>query len=86
MIEHGYPELRLGSWIGIFVDKQTPPAIVKRLHADAVAVIKSQEMVDQLLVQGAEAVGNTPQELETFLRADIERWTKVIKQAQIRVD
>ena len=44
------------------------------------------EMVDQLLVQGAEAVGNTPQELETFLRADIERWTKVIKQAQIRVD
>ena len=62
------------------------PAVVKRLHGDAVAVIKSQEMVDQLLAQGAEAVGNTPQELETFLRADIERWTKVIKQANIRAD
>ena len=63
-----------------------PPAVVKRLHTEAVAVIKSQEMSDQLLSQGSEGGGSTPQELEAFLRADIDRWTKVIKQAQIRVD
>jgi len=84
--EAGYGAYQASLWYALLGPAKMPPAIVKRLQADAVAVIKSQEMVDQLLVQGAEAVGNTPQELETFLRADIERWTKVIKQAQIRVD
>jgi tripartite-type tricarboxylate transporter receptor subunit TctC len=43
-------------------------------------------MVDQLLAQGAEPVGGSPQELEVFVRGEIDRWSKVIKQAQIRAD
>ncbi len=84
--EAGYGAYQASLWYALLGPAKMPPAIIKRLHTDAVAVIKSQDMADQLLAQGAEGIGNTPQELETFLRADIERWTRVIKQAQIRAD
>ena len=84
--EAGYGAYQASLYYALLGPAKMPPAIVKRLHAEAVAVIKSQEVSDQLLAQGAEGGGSTPQELEAFLRADIDRWTKVIKQAQIRVD
>jgi tripartite-type tricarboxylate transporter receptor subunit TctC len=84
--EAGYGAYQASLWYALLGPAKLPPAIVKRLHDDAVAVTKSQDMVDQLLAQGAEPVGNNPQELEAFLRAEIERWTKVIKQAQIKAD
>ena len=43
-------------------------------------------MTEQLLAQGAEPIGNSPQELEAFLRAEIDRWTKLIERAHIRAD
>ena len=84
--EAGYGAYQASLWYALLGPAKLPSAIVKRLHDDAVAVTRSQDMVDQLLAQGAEPVGNNPQELEVFLRAEIERWTKVIKQAQIKAD
>ena len=40
-------------------------------------------MSEQLLAQGADPIGNSPQELATFLRADIERWKKLVREAKI---
>ena len=84
--EAGYGAYQASLWYALLGPAKMPPAIVKRLHTDAVAVIKAPEMGEQLMAQGAEPVGNTPQELETFMRGEIERWTRVIKQAQIRAD
>jgi tripartite-type tricarboxylate transporter receptor subunit TctC len=84
--EAGYGAYQASLWYALLGPVKMPAPIVKRLHADAVAVIKSQDMTDQLMAQGAEPVGNNPQELELFMRSEIERWTKVIKQAQIRAD
>jgi len=51
-----------------------------------VKVVKSPNVTEQLLAQGAEPVGNSPQELDAYIKTEIERWTKVIAQANIRPD
>jgi tripartite-type tricarboxylate transporter receptor subunit TctC len=51
-----------------------------------VKVVKSPNVTEQLLAQGAEPVGNSPQELDVYIKTEIERWTKVIAQANIRPD
>ena len=84
--EAGYGAYQASLWYALLGPAKMPAPVVKRLHAEAVAVIRAQDMADQLMAQGAEPVGNTPQELETFMRGEIERWTKVIKQANIRAD
>ena len=84
--EAGYSGYQASLWYALIGPAKMPASIVKRLNADTVAVIKSQDMTDQLQQQGAEPVGGTPQELDAFIRAEIERWTKVIKQAHIRAD
>ncbi len=82
----GYGAYQASLWYALPGPARLPPAVVKRLHDDAVSVIKSQEMTDQLLAQGAEPVANTPQELDGFMHGEIERWIKLIRQAQIRAD
>ena len=55
--EAGYGAYQAALWYALLGPAKMPPAVVKRLHGDAVAVIKSQEMIGQLLAQGAEAGG-----------------------------
>jgi tripartite-type tricarboxylate transporter receptor subunit TctC len=56
------------------------------VHAETVKILKSPDIAGQLLAQGAEPIGSSPQELQKFIVAEIERWTKVIDQANIRAD
>jgi tripartite-type tricarboxylate transporter receptor subunit TctC len=48
--------------------------------------VKSPGVTEQFSAQGAEPVGNTPQELDAYIKVEIDRWTKVISQAQIKPD
>jgi tripartite-type tricarboxylate transporter receptor subunit TctC len=71
-------------WYALLAPAATPPAIIKRIHRETTRILKLPEVTEQLLAQGADPIGNSPQELEKFLRTEIERWTKVIQQAKIR--
>ena len=53
---------------------------------DAIIQPEQAKYLDQLLTQGADPIGGSPQELASFLRAEIDRWTKLIRQANIRAD
>ena len=64
----------------------TEQAIVKRVHDDTVRVVRAKEFTAQLEAQGAEPVGNTPQELQSHIRSEIAQWTKLVKQARITLD
>jgi tripartite-type tricarboxylate transporter receptor subunit TctC len=70
-------------WYALLAPAGTPDAVVKRVHAETLRALKSPEMSEQLSRQGAEAVGNSPAELQAFIRAEIARWTKVIRAANI---
>jgi tripartite-type tricarboxylate transporter receptor subunit TctC len=55
-----------------------------KLHAEIVKAMRSPEVLDRLTQEGAEVVASSPQEYGARLRADIDKWAKVIKQAGIR--
>ncbi len=81
--ESGFPGYASSLWYAMLAPARTPPQIIKRLHGDTVKILKSTDVMEQLLKQGADPIANTPQEAEKFLRSEIERWTKVILEAKI---
>ena len=87
MIEQGYPELRLGSWIGLFVPKQTPPAIVKRIFDTTIKVASDPTTVERLTGGGAVIVtSKSPEEFAQFMRVQTEFWAKIVKQTGAAVE
>ena len=82
----GLPGYESSLWYAMLAPAATPQPVIKRVHAETVKIVKSPELAGQLLSQGAEPVGNSPQELARFIKAEIDRWTKVITQANIRVE
>ena len=84
--EAGYQGYETTLWYALLAPARTPRPIIARLHDETVRVVKSPAMTEQLMAQGAEPVGNSPPELDVYIRAEIERWIKVIAQAQIKPD
>jgi len=64
---------------------KTPAPIISQIHGETVKALKQKEMLDMLAKGGTEAVGNTPKEAMEFLKVEIARWGKVIKQANVKV-
>ncbi len=74
------------SWYMVLVPSKTPDAVVARIHAETVKAVKSNEMLEVLARGGTEPVGNTPREAADFLKIEIARWGKVIRQAGVRIE
>jgi tripartite-type tricarboxylate transporter receptor subunit TctC len=81
-----YPGFDSANWYAMFAPAGTPAAIVNKLHAETASALKTPEIRDFISGEGAELVGSTPAELGAYLRREIERYTKVIKSANIRVE
>jgi tripartite-type tricarboxylate transporter receptor subunit TctC len=84
--EAGFDGYEASLWYALLAPAGTPSAITGRLHAETVKVVKAPGMTEQLLAQGAEPVASSPQELEAYLRLEIDRWSKLIARAQIKAD
>jgi len=84
--EQGVAGYESSLWYAMLAPAATPPAVVKRVHAETVKIVKSPDVSAQLLSQGAEPVGGTPQELAAFIKSEIVRWEKLVAAANIRVD
>ena len=63
-----------------------PAEIVQRLHAEVVKLLAGRELQQRLASEGAVAVGNTPAEFAAYIRSETEKWTRVVKAAQIRAE
>jgi len=77
--EAGVPGYEVVGWNGILAPAKTPRAIIERLNADIVKVIRTPEVEANILAQGIEPIGNTPEEFGRIIRADVERWGKILK-------
>ena len=78
------PGYRASTWYALFAPARTAPAIITTLHRAATQSLKVSTVVEQLAAQGADPIGNTPAELRQFMQNEIDVWTKVIRQANIR--
>jgi tripartite-type tricarboxylate transporter receptor subunit TctC len=82
--EAGVPGYEASSWYMVLAPAKTPAAVINQIHRETVNALKAKDMQDMLAKGGTEALGNTPAEAMTFLKIEIARWGKVIKQANIR--
>ena len=82
--ESGLPGYEMVAWQGLLVPRATPLSLVQFLHREVVAIVHQPEVRKQLSAEGGEPVGNTPDEFARWLKAEIAKWTKVVKEANIR--
>jgi tripartite-type tricarboxylate transporter receptor subunit TctC len=82
--ETGLPGYEALGWHGVLTPAATPREIITRLNADIVKVLQSADMRTRFAEQGAEPVGNTPEQFLEFLKADLAKWAAVIKAADVR--
>jgi len=82
--ESGLPGYEVPSWFGVLAPASTPREIVQRLHGEIVRILDAREVRDRLAADGAEVVANTPEAFASYIRAEIEKWGKVIRQARIQ--
>jgi tripartite-type tricarboxylate transporter receptor subunit TctC len=84
--ESGFPDLEIGGWYGIAAPAGTPRDIVNRLNAETVKALALKDVKDRLAGDGLETKTNTPDEMTAFVKAEYERWGKVVKAAGMKVE
>jgi tripartite-type tricarboxylate transporter receptor subunit TctC len=82
--EAGVPGYEASQWFGLFTAGGTPPTLVERLSQETARAVRSPDLRAKMSNEGFEAVGNTPAEFAQFLRAEMSKWAKVVKAANIR--
>ena len=76
----------VGGWFGLFVPAGTAPAIVSRLHADATQVLRSPDLLQRLNQMGVSPGQMSQAEFASFVAAEIDRWTSVVREAGIKAE
>jgi tripartite-type tricarboxylate transporter receptor subunit TctC len=82
--ESGVPGYEAELWFGIIAPAATPDAIVDKINAEVTRFIKSDAMKAKLAAQGARPIGSTRAEFTAFMRAEQDKWGKVLKEIQIK--
>jgi len=82
--EAGVPGYESLQWYGLLAPTGTPKEIVARLNKEAVAVLRTPEILARLANDGAEVIASTPEEFGAYIRAETEKWAKVAKVAGIK--
>ncbi len=74
------------SWFGLFAPAGTPRAIVDKIQGDVAKALSVPEVRERFVSQGAEPGGNTPDQFSAFIKGEIEKWARVVKVSNARVD
>jgi tripartite-type tricarboxylate transporter receptor subunit TctC len=82
--ESGVPGFDVTAWYGVSVPAKTPRAIIDKLHDEFVRALKSPDLRDRLVAQGADPAGTTPEQYTAFVQNEITKWARVIKAAGIK--
>jgi len=82
--EQGVPGFEALAWWGVFAPAATPAPIVRRFHDELARALKAPAVAEKLTAQGMDLLGGSPEELDRFLRAEIDRWAKVVRDNGIK--
>ena len=84
--EAGVPGYELVSWYGILMPARTPEAIITRLNQTVSLAVQTGEVQEKLIEQGVEPATSTPAELGQYIKTEIAKWSKLVKDAGIQQD
>jgi tripartite-type tricarboxylate transporter receptor subunit TctC len=82
--EQGVPGFSALAWWGVIAPAGTPPALVARMHEELSKALKDPGVAEKLSGQGMEIRGGGPEEFDRFLRGEIERWAKVVREGKVK--
>ena len=77
------PNVELNSWYGLMAPAGTPRPIVDRLYREVAAAVKKPDVVEWMKQNGLDPVGSTPEEYSAYLKAELAKWAKAVKDAKI---
>jgi tripartite-type tricarboxylate transporter receptor subunit TctC len=84
--EAGVPGYEISTWYGIWAPARTPPAIINRLQQAVAAAARNPETRARFDALGAEPVADSPEDYARFVRAEYDRWGKLVRDARIKLD
>jgi tripartite-type tricarboxylate transporter receptor subunit TctC len=84
--EAGVPGYEAIGWFGVLAPAGTPTSIVQQMSGEIAKAMATPVLRERALQEGATPVGSTPAEFRTFLHSEIEKWTRIIQQAGIKID
>ena len=84
--EEGLRDFSVATWFGLLGPAGLPPELAARIQRDVAKAVASPDVRDKLVELGVDLVGNTPQEFSAYLKAEIARYTRVIKEAGIKAE
>ncbi|AEI78533.1 hypothetical protein D9M68_88240 [compost metagenome] len=82
----GLPQYEASSWFGMLAPAGTPPDVIHRIQQEVAKALNAPAVRERLQAQGAEPVGNTPEQFAAFIRAETAKWAKVVKDSGAKVD
>lgn len=85
-MESGAPDYEATAWHGFLAPAGTPREVIDKLHTEIAAVLKTKEVRERLERDGIEAVGSTPEQFGAHIRAEIDKWGKVVRDANIKLE
>jgi tripartite-type tricarboxylate transporter receptor subunit TctC len=84
--ESGFPGFEAVGWIGIAAPAKTPPAILDKLNAEIVRIINTSEMKQRLATLAFTPMGDTRQQFSAFIKSEITKWGKAVKESGAKAD
>ncbi|MBI3042201.1 MAG: tripartite tricarboxylate transporter substrate binding protein [Betaproteobacteria bacterium] len=83
MTEAGFPGVETGTWYALLAPAATPRSVINKLNKAVVSVFDQPVIKQRMAAQGVEIIGSTPKELDQHIRAEIGKWAKLVKAANI---
>jgi len=81
--EQGFPGYEVSGWYGLLAPAGVPKNVIGFLNAETVKVLKLPEVKDRMAGDGAEPVGNTPEQFAAYLRSETSKWAAIVKRAGV---
>ena len=85
-IAESVPGFEAFGWYGLLAPAGTSGGIVSRLNAQAVSAMKTADLQERFVALGAEPIGTTPQEFAIFIRSELQKWGKAVRDSGARVE
>jgi len=86
VVSESVPGVSALSLVGIVAPAATPRELVNRISGDIARQVKSSDLTERMKQQGMEPIGSSPEQFDALIRAEMEKWAKVVKQSGAKVD
>ena len=84
--ESGVKGFDVSPWFGVLVPAHTPPAIIARINAEIVKVLRAPQLRERLAREGVDVVGNSPKEFASFIRSEMDQWARAVRESGAKVE